>query len=233
MGGDSYINLPEPVRDRFVYRIVRLSHLYDLFRYKQNVLVEPVNWDDPYENLRALLAPSGVNAQYRCYGQCWTLQKASDAMWRIYSRDSRAVRIRSTIRKLIESLSRRCGPSEIAFIGQVQYLNTRRLIAFTKRACSPHSGKQSGKVLAKTLLVKRPAFKHEREVRLLLISHNDANAVSSLFRYDVDPKTLIDQIMIDPRVDKAKADALKKVIKFKTEFAGQIKRSLLYAPPEI
>lgn len=41
------------------------------------------------------------------YGQCWTLKSTSDAMWRIYSPKKDAVRVRTTIRKLAESLS--CG----------------------------------------------------------------------------------------------------------------------------
>jgi hypothetical protein len=234
MSLDSYINVPRSDHDKFVYRIVGLCRLYDLFQHEQNVLVKPERWDDPYENLRAQLQPSG--SQYHCYGQCWTLQRASDAMWRIYSPgpvkepDKRAVRIRSTIRKLLESLIRSGDSTDVAFIGRVRYLSTPKLTAYVREACTPYSSARSA---AETLLVKRPAFKHELEVRLLLISSNDANAESGLYRYDVDPNALIDQIMIDPRVDDAAAEALKAEIRSKTQFRGEIKRSLLYAPPKL
>lgn len=212
-----------------MYRILRLERLYEIFAEEQNVLAKPESWDDPYENLRSRLEGSVSN--HCCYGQCWTLQRASDAMWRIYSPmvdgGSRkyAVRIRSTIRCLVESLRRSSESSDSAFIGRVQYLNTPRLIKYVKHApCS------SSKSMAKILLVKRPAFRHEREVRLLLIARSE---ISKLFRYRVEPTRLISQIMLDPRLDREEAGALKKEIRDRTGFPGPIKRSLLYAPPEL
>ena len=88
------------------------------------------------------------------------------------------------------------------------------------------------RLFATTLLVKRPAFRHEREVRLIFTpAHEKDKASSDLFSYPIDPNELINQIMIDPRKTKQDANALKREIKSKTGFAGQIKRSLLYAPP--
>jgi hypothetical protein len=233
MSHRNYINLPPSLFDTSVYRIVRLNHLYELFRLKYNVLVKPEKWKDPYEKLRSRLAPFGVDDH--CYGQCWTLQRASDAMWRIYSPCARAVRIRSTIRKLLESLREGCGQNNIAFIGQVRYLNTAKLMACARRACGTDFDPQSGSVLANTLLVKRLAFKHEREVRLILISNTDANPKSGLFRYPVDPNAVIDQIMIDPRLNESEADALKSSLNRRVgaQFTGRIRRSLMYAPPQL
>jgi hypothetical protein len=140
---DSYINIPQSDRDRFVYRIIPLDRLYQLFRHKQNVLVKPVKWDDPYENLRSLFTPSG--GQHECYGQCWTLHQASDAMWRIYSPGpiksptESAVRIRSTIRNLVETLSQGCKSTGVAFIGRVRYLNTRKLMDYVRQTCCSDS----------------------------------------------------------------------------------------------
>ena len=84
--------------------------------------------------------------------------------------------------------------------------------------------------LARTLLVKRPAFKHEREVRLIFTPHDFHNFTNDLLRYPVEHNSLIDQIMLDPRMDKAEAGALKHRIRA-AGFTGEIKRSLLYAPP--
>ena len=86
-------------------------------------------------------------------------------------------------------------------------------------------------LFAKTLLVKRPAFKHEREVRLICRPHDEGNVDSDLFSYPVDPQELIDQIMIDPRVAEDEAEALKRDIRSRTGFKGKILRSLLYAAP--
>ncbi len=222
-----YVNLLRGDRDASVYRILKLKYLYELFIQRQNVLARPESWDDPYENLRSRLEPP-IRDRF-CYGQCWTLHKASDAMWRIYSPMSngsyeRAVRVRSTIRELLDSLSCCFEPPGSAFVGRVRYLTTPNLIKYVKRASD--TGARS---VAETLLVKRPAFRHEREIRLLLLARSDNG---KLLRYPVDPNKLVSQIMLDPRLDRSEAEALKQDIKAKTRFGGPILRSLLYAPPE-
>ncbi len=85
--------------------------------------------------------------------------------------------------------------------------------------------------LAKVRLVKRKAFVHEKEVRLLYFEKSNEQ-VKNLFTYNVNPNELVDQIMTDPRLSKKEADSIKKKIKNKTGFTGAIKHSLLYAPPK-
>jgi hypothetical protein len=118
-----------------------------------------------------------------------------------------------------------------AFIGKVRYLANKELISFAKGALSSDTGLLSMRMFAQTLVVKRLAFRHEREVRLLFIPHENADAKDDLFPYPVDPHGLIDQVMIDPRLGLPEANALKQKIRAQTGFAGEIKRSLLYAPP--
>jgi hypothetical protein len=234
----NYLDIPN--RDTRVYRIISEKRLFELFALKKNVLVKPKKWKDPWENCILgcdLQLRNGEKARFHfqdnLYGQCWTLQSASDAMWQIYSPNSDALRVRSTVRKLADSLWRCRGkwaPREV-FIGRVQYLRDRELKSFAAKALRSEVGRPSVLQVAKTLLVKRRAFKHEREVRLIFAPHKD-RAGSERFPYDVDdPNELIDQIMIDPRFPATEADALKRRIKSKTGFAGEIKRSLLYAPP--
>jgi hypothetical protein len=219
----NYIDIAASELDGFIYRIVRVPRLLELFNKKQNVLVRPNKWDDPFENF--------ILRSQQVYGQCWTRQRASDAMWRIYSRDSKAVRIRSTVRRLAESLHQTRGKwaNFEVFIGRVQYLQKRKLMVFALNVVQKTTASPAA-MLAKTLLVKRPAFKHEREIRLLFVPHG-RDASKQKFRYHIDPDVLIDQIMLDPRMHVQEADALKQRIKATTGFRGEIKRSLLYAPP--
>ncbi len=227
------------MRSRHIYRIVPVERLFELFENRQNVLVKPRKWDDPFENfiLRARIRlETGQLAQFsfhdQFYGQCWTLQSSSDAIWRIYSPNRSAIRIRSTIQTLAESLSTVLGDyAQIqAFIGKVRYLPSRRLSAFAS-SWFPGAHRLRARVSAETLLVKRPAFKHEREVRLLYFQHSAAETVGDLYCYSVDPYAFIDQIMIDPRMPEPDVDALKVRIREKTGFRGPILRSLLYAAP--
>ena len=176
-------------------------------------------------------AAIGFHDQF--YGQCWTLQSASDAIWRIYSPARNAVRLRSTVRKLAGSLWDHCGkwaPHEV-FVGKVRYLPSKPLEEFAKGILRSEGGALSMRLFAKTLLVKRPAFKHEREVRLIFRPHDLEDAGDDLFSYPVDPHELFDQLMIDPRMPDTDARALKEEIVSRTGFKGRILRSLLYAPP--
>lgn len=243
MDTKNYLYIPQPSRDSFIYRITSLPHLFALFEKKQNILVKPKKWEDPFENF---ILRSKVRLQNgeiaalafhdQLYGQCWTLQSASDAMWRIYSPNADAVRLRTTVRKLAESLNKSCGEwgHVEAFIGRVKYLPNKLLVRYANRVFRGGAECLSSRLFAQTLLVKRPAFKHEREVRLLFFPHDMSSASDDLYPYSVDPNALIDQIMIDPRIPRHMADALREEIQTKTLFSGPIRRSLLYAaPPEM
>lgn len=127
----NFLYLSASQRSAFVYRIMPVKRVFELFESRQNVLVKPKNWEDPFENFilkcpvmfsDGTLAPIPLRDQ--TYGQCWTFQKASDAMWRIYSPKSDAVRLRSTVDKLFASLWGRFGKrsSSEAFVGRVRYL---------------------------------------------------------------------------------------------------------------
>jgi hypothetical protein len=87
--------------------------------------------------------------------------------------------------------------------------------------------------MAKSLLIKRLAFKHEREVRALLFTpaRGSFEAGADLLQCPVNPHELIDQIMLDPRYSAEDADCVRRRIVEETNFGREILRSLLYAPP--
>lgn len=215
-----------------------IDRLYELFKTNKNTLVSPKKWDDPFENFilnSTFKLDTGeiVDLGFRndFFGQCWSRHNASDAMWRIYSPDSNSVRIRTTIPKLADSLAKSSGKLKDirCFIGKVRYLNNNQLIEFGDtifkgKLPQPYE-------IAETLLVKRPAFKHENEVRLLYFKGED-ETYQDIYQYDIDPHSLIDQIMVDPRVEYSKYKEIRAEIKSRTKFNGKILRSLLYTPPK-
>jgi hypothetical protein len=218
-----FLDVPPRKRSAYVYRVLSLDRLYQLFASGQNVLVSPAKWEDPFENF---ILKSQRISRHGWFGQCWTRQRASDAMWRIYSPDKKGVRIRSTPALLMASMSKVRGGH--GFVGTVQYLPKKPLMRFAVRALA----KENLAVIshaAETLLVKRPAFRHEAEVRLLW--HAAQDSADGLFRYAVDPHALVDQIMIDPRLPIGEYYRTKAAILKKTGYEGQITRSLIYAPP--
>lgn len=236
MNDKNVINLSKKDLGAYVYRVMPLNRFYELFRNKQNVLVRPSKWEDPFENF-ILNAPArlpdgtvvsfGFNNDF--YGQCWTKLTSSDALWRIYSPDKTSVRVRTTVRKLLITLQAPLGEwaHEQAFIGKVLYLGDKKLVEFGNNVFRDGL---SSRALAETLLVKRVAFRHEREVRLLYFEKEKAQ--KDIYTYPVDPHALIDQVMLDPRLLRAEADTKKSEIRKRTGFNGRILHSLLYAPPK-
>ena len=232
------LNLKKLNPDTPIYRIFSKDRLFQMFQNKENVLVWPTKWEDPFENF-ILRAPVETEDGERgtfsfhkdFYGQCWTLHKASDAMWRIYSPNKDAVRVRTTIDKLAKSVSANLGQwaHVQAFIGKVEYLSDKGLQNFAETIF--RSGLDSS-APARSLLVKRAAFSHEREVRVLYFEKDRVAHPDGLYRYQIDPHDLIDQIMIDPRLSLEEVEKLKGEIKSRTGYKGKIKRSLLYAPPK-
>jgi len=84
--------------------------------------------------------------------------------------------------------------------------------------------------LRRPFLVKRLAFRHEREARLLFLSdrRRDLLTEGGRFHYPVDPHELVEQIMVDPRLSREEAEALKASIRAETDFRGPILHSGLY-----
>jgi hypothetical protein len=114
-------------------------------------------------------------------------------------------------------------------------IGQKKLIVFLLDGIAKHEAGSDPfsrpEALAQSLLVKRAAFQHEREVRLLYFERSNVKHADGLYRCAIDPHDLIDQIMVDPRLSVDKANRLKGQIKKRTGFQGDIKRSLLYAPP--
>lgn len=229
-----------------LYRTLPLQRFYELFSNRENVLVRPKLWDDPFENL-ALTSPVEIDGKLGqfgfhedYYGQCWTTQSISDAIWRIYAAQKngvpQGVRIRSTVAKVLGELSKAHTPDLArirCFIGKVRYLTDKQLVHFaaTHFADGIDMG-GDGKVLADSLLVKRRAFKHEGEVRLIYAATEGTEPDADLFRYDIDPHAMIDQVMLHPQLPGAAAAKLKRDIRTQTGFNGPILHSQLYSRPK-
>ena len=136
MGGQ-LIFLTDADFDKYVYRVFSFKRLKELFIEKKLALVKPKLWDDPFENF--ILNAKGITKsgdtyeiafRENFYGQCWSLTKESDAMWRIYSPAKEGVKVKSTIRKLINQLYNTSGRFRdiSSFIGKVEYHSQKDLL---------------------------------------------------------------------------------------------------------
>lgn len=237
MRNSNYLNLSEDDFKKPIYRVMPVFRLMELFKRKNNTLVKPRLWDDPFENF--ILQGHGKFSDGKIvsfgmrdlvYGQCWTMNKDSDAMWRIYSPDKNGVKIRTTINKLFNSIYSRSRVNERdvnCFIGKVKYLIPRKINDFLDQVNIIDS---TGKGIAETLLIKRQAFSHEKEVRLIYIA-DEHKAQHVIFQYEIDPFDLIREIVFDPRMNEYLFEIYKN--SFRNEgFQGKIFQSDLYKGPE-
>jgi hypothetical protein len=226
-------------RDTRIYKILKREFFFELFENKKNALVLPKIWQDPFENVilnsevRTARGETGRFSFHEdVYGQCWTLHRASDAMWQIYSEKKNAVRVRTTVGKLIDSLCAADGnwADATCFIGEVDYLSETKLKAFGRKIFKDGV---TPTAIARSLLVKRNAYEHEREVRLIYIERRNKKHAKGVYKYDIDPHALFDQAMIDPRVPYVKYVPFKEQVMKRTGLSdNQIMRSLLYRQPE-
>ena len=87
-------------------------------------------------------------------------------MWQIYSKNGDGIRVRTIVGKLIDSLRVAHGDmaNESCFIGRVRYERDKQLREFCRSMFVGHRGTEA---IAKSLLIKRRAYRHENEVRLV------------------------------------------------------------------
>jgi hypothetical protein len=107
---DNVVNIAD--LDQKIYRIFSISRFKELITTNELVLVNPYKWDDPFENFflkanavdenGALVSLGDIARKW--YGQCWTFNPESDAMWRIYSCQKDGVRVSTTVRRLFSVL---------------------------------------------------------------------------------------------------------------------------------
>lgn len=242
---DNYIDIHRQERSQSIYRIVSISRLLEMLDLKINTLLKPKLWDDPFENFICASTFKPKNGKPfrfphrdRAYGQCWTLEAESDAMWRIYAPNKDGAKIETSISTLYDSLRnarQNRYPGMSCFIGKVKYDSQgefEELINDPDRVCELMNGeKRHSRGQAKTLLLKRIEFKHEKEIRLLYLDpHN--KGFTDTYQYPCDPFKLIKSITLDPRMDPRIYEVYRTYLN-KLGYKGKIDQSKLYSIPQL
>lgn len=211
------------------------EHVLSLFKNKENVLTKVDNRKDKYEAYQEKLSKE-KNPEITFLSQCWTTNFEKEAMWGIYAPDpdKRYLRIHSTPRKLretLQSVHTSARTNGRCFVGKVRYKQEADLkeeLSKFKKHTTP-----SLKEIANFMLLKRNAFSHEKEVRLIYLSKEKLDAKDNLYRYPVNPHEMIDQIMADPNRDRKFWNHGKARIKDITGLSeDDIKRSKIYDEPD-
>jgi hypothetical protein len=238
---DNIFRLPN--QESKIYRIFSKKRILELIESNELVFVNPEKWEDPFENffLKAgAVGPNGENIGFesirkRWYGQCWTFNKDTDAMWRIYSPKNAdghydGVRVETTIKKLLSMI---CPvKNEYAglqyFAGAVEYWDRARLEAFLSKITFTDFaiGGQMTQ-FAQTLYIKREAFDHEQEVRFLFFDIHESIPDGEMCKFTIPATEMIDSIAIDPRLTNDEYKSISEEL-IKAGCTAPIEQSDLY-----
>lgn len=213
----------------YLYRIMPLRHVVDLFETRELHFASPESWDDPYEKI---LRHKGSSL---AFAQCWCTRAVSDAMWRIYSSDQTALRIRSTRSKLLAVGARIKATYHATFrLDEVAYKQAREVDDSLATIAAELRQKFNMKRAVDALYLKRDAFDYEAEVRAIafLQPKKDSQSQQHL-RVRIDPHHFVDSILFDPRADATYIRMATYFLKNSLHFEGPISRSVLYRATSI
>lgn len=234
--------------DIHIYRIFPFDRFIDLITQSSNVLVQPQLWEDPYENpLKGIITDPKTATQFsiplfeRVFAQCWSLHDQSDAMWRIYSPDKKGVLVKVKADNLLSSLASapeiKISSHQRLFLGKVLYktqINLKKVFennTYIKTILRKPLMKPPI-AAAKSLLYKRDSFKHEEEVRIIFINHVLDDAKPKISKFTINPKSLIESVTLDPRLENVDYKRQKDIIKA-VGYSGGISKSSLYKLPTL
>jgi hypothetical protein len=239
--------------DAPLFRIFTRPALEEVLRSRRLALVAPSRWPDPLDDLASgAVLVGGPDSDSRrtplkpylrpIYGQCWSAIE-SDTLLRAYSRIDRdprtgrlqqpeceGVQVRSTARKLLAAARRWTDDSRRlqAFVGAVRYGTRGEVAAELASLIGQHGPEAAGRgeLRARTALLKRRAFQHEAEVRLLCV-FDEAECPNEVMKMTVDPSEMVEEISFDPRLDPAEREDRERHVRA-LGYTGAVRRSELY-----
>ncbi|WP_144400039.1 DUF2971 domain-containing protein [Geobacter pickeringii] len=227
--------LPDDLESKDIYRILSFDHLAEWFETQKFALLSPSKWEDPFEKyLMEKIFPDEGNLRYqkgRMYGLCFSKVGISDALWKIYSPNQLGIRIKTSPLLLANAIS--TAPALAVgrtYIGSVNYFSTNKITNEAKALKSRIETKLETQDVAKIMLLKRNAFSHEKEIRIIHLTYNIGPRVEVL-PFDIDPHTAIKSIVIDPRATEQRVKALTKYFRELCGYKGSIAQSTLYQIP--
>jgi hypothetical protein len=213
--------------DQPIYRIFSLWFFEAALRVQQLVLVSPHKWEDPYEALPYSTMLTDLRGKpqqqiplgrylHAAWAQCWSQTKESDTLLRAYSRVMKdphhnrnttprdeGVRVRSTPRKLLSAMQIRAKSMPMScFVGAVRYQPgdaiRQELVNIIERKGPSAVGR--GQLRAESLLLKRDAFSHEVEVRIICVADELTSNLDTI-QIPIDPSEVFEEVTFDPRLE--------------------------------
>lgn len=178
------------------------------------------------------------------YAQCWSATEESETLLRAYSRLIRhphfgrnecpgeeGVAVISTPRKLLECLQAwaQADHKHCCFIGRVKYLSDVGVRENIGKAFSHElpERKVSERQMAEFLLLKRNAFEHENEVRLIYVETREISPPDWI-SCKIEPNEIFDGVKFDPRLSESEKKEREESAR-KLGYQGNFVTSRLYS----
>lgn len=199
--------------EKYVYKFFRWDSLQPLLKNKKLRLERTETWEnvdsdgDVYENcvFNSLYNNNLPLEKSNIYGQSWSFNRSSDAMWRIYSQkplkgqhindlQKTAVKVKTTIPKLKKVLLNPISPidyDKYSYMGKVKYMGPKKYKEWLNNS-------EKNKII-KSLFIKRWAYVHEREYRIIV--YVDSEKSPENIEFNIDTNYLFDRFFLDPRLD--------------------------------
>ena len=231
--------------DTPIYKIMEFEYAYTMLKEGILRVGKIQKWEDPFENflLKQNFWRKRENGEQQefdiheiselLYGQSWSLIEESDALWRIYSPNKTSVRIKTTIKKLYDSINTHDDCAHTTFIGIVEYSSEDTFQKYLDKLKDNGISVWelgSARNMANPLFNKRDTFEHEKEVRILYIAQLDDKEkclTTDFIQYSIDINNVIDEICFDPRISNDLYEAHSLAIK-EIGYHNSIMKSPLY-----
>lgn len=173
---------------QYIYKYMNAERALEFIANKNLCFVEPSSWNDPYESRFYNADYSNLksfNQPQRIYSTCTTLNKTSEAAWKVYSYNAKGLASRCVLFKIkrsifLKQLDDFAVKNEFDFYeGKVNYLFYDSIIKDMHLKDKPFydiffNNFNLDKYL-NLLLIKRQAFEYENELRYFLINKNKHN----------------------------------------------------------
>lgn len=195
------------------YRYIPFETLYDTIENDKLFFSYPQFWDDPFESL--MLDRKDISC--KCF--CSRSNENEDAGWSVYASRSKTtpvVRYSIDVIKFLDCLNNYCtvNGNVSIYIGKVDYSYSRKEISYL---ISNQSKQSSLKNLLTLLLLKRPAFAYENEIRIFVVDTQYKTNEIDINSVGVDFADLIGRVTLPPlapskRLNNKTYSALQKIV---------------------
>ena len=221
--------------DLVMYKYIRLEYVLNMLDTEVFRFDNIKKWEDVYENfvdketinlLNSKLSEL-PNTEY--YGQSWTSQEESDAMWRIYSDAGQAVRVKSVfplVHNIFGEWSENHQDNPIwPTIDYVSYADEEEINKWLL-SNTPMNHWAFIELQGEGIFIKRHEFEHEKEIRVIF--RTDNMAPQEYIELDFDPTKVFREIVIDPRVDNDEFIRQRDLLVAHGYDINKIRKSTLY-----